>query len=296
MTYDKSEWIAFFTQKANEKKKEICARYKSQNERASRINKYISNMRDESIQWIKSNCKDLSQIELLNEILTITYASYIVMLELRNSVWHYDYMAFSRRIGEMWEPFCKLSFEYSINPLKIIDPPVFQDVQTEKMNDAIEYINNLDVSDEIKQELKNYYAIPWTMVDSGGISLALDLHFEQDGIHYNCDFKSGFNSNEKGNTNRLLLVASIYNTIGEIERTLLFVRQDEDDNNHYLQTLKNSPYWEVYCAKDCYAAMERFTGFNMREWIDENIDWKEDISPEFREHLERNNLLKYLTW
>lgn len=296
MTYDKSEWIAFFTQKANEKKKEICVRYKSQNERASRINKYISNMRDESIQWIKSNCKDLSQIELLNEILTITYASYIVMLELRNSVWHYDYMAFSRRIGEMWEPFCKLSFEYSIKPLKIIDPPVFQDVQTEKMNDAIEYINNLDVSDEIKQELKNYYAIPWTMVDSGGISLALDLHFEQDGIHYNCDFKSGFNSNEKGNTNRLLLVASIYNTIGEIERTLLFVRQDEDDNNHYLQTLKNSPYWEVYCAKDCYAAMERFTGFNMREWIDENIDWKEDISPEFREHLERNNLLKYLTW
>lgn len=296
MTYDKSEWIAFFTQKANEKKKEICDQYKGKNERASRINKYITNMRDESIQYIKNNFKDLSRTELLNEILTITYASYIVMLELRNSVWLYDYMAFSRRIGEMWEPFCKLSFEYSIKPLKIIDPPVFQDVQNEKMNDAIEYINNLDVSDEIKQELINYYAIPWTMVDSGGISLALDLHFEQDEIHYNCDFKSGFNSNEKGNTNRLLLVASVYNSIGEIERTLLFVRQDEDENNHYLQTLKNSPYWEVYCANDCYAAMERFTGFNMREWIDENIDWKEDISSEFREHLEKNNLLKYLTW
>ena len=105
-----------------------------------------------------------------------------------------------------------------------------------------------------------------------------------------------YSSNEKGNTNRLLLVASIYNSLGEIEKTILFVRQSEDDNNHYLQTLKNSPYRDVYCANDGYAAMKRFTGFDMREWLDNNVDWKNDISSELREHLEKNDLLRYLTW
>ena len=205
-------------------------------------------------------------------------------------------MAFARRIGELWEPFCKLPFEYPIKKLTIIAPPDFNKVQDTIKRDATNYIDSLKLDQETKDELKRHYAIPWTMVDSGGIKLGLDLHFEQDGIHYNCDFKSGFSSNEKGNTNRLLLVASIYNSLGEIEKTILFVRQPEDDNNHYLQTLKNSPYWDVYCANDGYAAMKRFTGFDMREWLDNNVDWKNDISSELREHLEKNDLLRYLTW
>ena len=42
----------------------------------------------------------------------ITYACYVVMLESRNEVWPYDYMAFSRRVGELWEPFCKLCLNF----------------------------------------------------------------------------------------------------------------------------------------------------------------------------------------
>ena len=175
-------------------------------------------------------------------------------------------------------------------------PPNFEQVQRNIKNSATEYIDSLEVSEDIKAELKRQYSIPWTMVDSGGIKLALDLHFEQAGIHYNCDFKSGFSSNEKGNTNRLLLVASIYNSLGKIEKTLLFVRQNEDENNHYLQTLKNSPYWDVYCANDCYAAIKSFTGFDIRAWLDNNTDWVHDISDELRKHLQENDLLKYLTW
>lgn len=144
--------------------------------------------------------------------------------------------------------------------------------------------------------LKYYYSIPWGLVDSGGIKLGLDLHFEQDGVHYNCDFKSGFSSNEKGNTNRLLLVGSIYQSLGENEKTFLFVRQAEEQNNHYLQTLKNSPYWSCFCADDCYAKMAEYTGFDLREWLDNNVDWKNDISTEFRNHLEENDLIGYLTW
>ena len=133
--------------------------------------------------------------------------------------------------------------------------------------------------------LSYYYGIPWSLVDSGETKLELDLHFEQNGIHYNCDFKSGFSSNEKGNTNRLLLVGSIYQSLGANEKTFLFVRQEETQNNHYLQTLKNSPYWSCYCANSCYLKMAEYTGFNLRTWLDKNVDWKNDISIEFRKHL-----------
>lgn len=296
MKQDKSKWIAFFTQQVATEKEKICSRYKNYKDQASAINQFINDIHDNSIRSLKAHSNELTQSELLDEILIITYASYIVMLDARNSVWPYEYMAFARRIGELWEPFCKLPFEYPIKKLTIISPPDFNKVQDTIKKDATNYIDSLKLDQETKDELKRHYAIPWTMVDSGGIKLGLDLHFEQDGIHYNCDFKSGFSSNEKGNTNRLLLVASIYNSLGEIEKTILFVRQPEDDNNHYLQTLKNSPYWDVYCANDGYAAMKRFTGFDMREWLDNNVDWENDISSELREHLEKNDLLRYLTW
>lgn len=296
MKQDKSKWIAFFTQQVATEKEKICSRYKNYKDQTSAINQFINDIRDNSIRSLKAHSNELTQSELLDEILIITYASYIVMLDARNSVWPYEYMAFARRIGELWEPFCKLPFEYPIKKLTIISPPDFNKVQDTIKKDATNYIDSLKLDQETKDELKRHYAIPWTMVDSGGIKLGLDLHFEQDGIHYNCDFKSGFSSNEKGNTNRLLLVASIYNSLGEIEKTILFVRQPEDDNNHYLQTLKNSPYWDVYCANDGYAAMKRFTGFDMREWLDNNVDWENDISSELREHLEKNDLLRYLTW
>ena len=296
MKQDKSKWIAFFTQQVATEKEKICSRYKNYKDQASAINQFINDIRDNSIRSLKAHSNELTQSELLDEILIITYASYIVMLDARNSVWPYEYMAFARRIGELWEPFCKLPFEYPIKKLTIISPPDFNKVQDTIKKDATNYIDSLKLDQETKDELKRHYAIPWTMVDSGGIKLGLDLHFEQDGIHFNCDFKSGFSSNEKGNTNRLLLVASIYNSLGEIEKTILFVRQPEDDNNHYLQTLKNSPYWDVYCANDGYAAMKRFTGFDMREWLDNNVDWENDISSELREHLEKNDLLRYLTW
>lgn len=296
MKQDKSKWIAFFTQQVATEKEKICSRYKNYKDQASAINQFINDIRDNSIRSLKAHSNELTQSELLDEILIITYASHIVMLDARNSVWPYEYMAFARRIGELWEPFCKLPFEYPIKKLTIISPPDFNKVQDTIKKDATNYIDSLKLDQETKDELKRHYAIPWTMVDSGGIKLGLDLHFEQDGIHYNCDFKSGFSSNEKGNTNRLLLVASIYNSLGEIEKTILFVRQPEDDNNHYLQTLKNSPYWDVYCANDGYAAMKRFTGFDMREWLDNNVDWENDISSELREHLEKNDLLRYLTW
>ena len=297
---NKLEWINFFRKKCEKTLKELCSetKVKKSEEKAKIINKMIKQLRDECINnvLLDSKNKKWDNKKRLEELMLLTYASYIAMLEYRNKVWPYEYMAFSRRIGELWEPFSKLPFYYSINDLKIIDVPNFDEIQNLIKNDAIGFIKSLEIDNELKNKLLADYKIPWTMVDSGGIKLELDLHFEQKGVHYNCDFKSGFSSNEKGNTNRLLLVASIYRYIGNNERTLLFVRQREDENNHYLQTLKESNYWDVYCANDCYKKIYDFTGFDIRKWLDDNVDWSNDISKELKEHLQKYDLLKYLTW
>ena len=298
MLNNKEGWLNIFRNKADS----VLATTKEQvtdfHNQASEINKGIKIFYEEQIISVKNIAQQerWSKDVLLNEILLITYVSYIVMLETRNKVWPYEYMAFARRIGELWEPFCKLAFEYSLLPLVEIIPPKFEAIQEKIQQDTLSYINNLAIDDNIKKTLKFYYGIPWNLVDSGGIKLDLDLHFSQNGINYNCDFKSGFSSNEKGNTNRLLLVASIYHFLSSQEKTILFVRQEESENNHYLQTLKKSNYWEVYCADDCYDAIRKYTGFDLRQWINSNIDWENDISYELRKHLQDNNLIKYLTW
>lgn len=298
MLNTKEKWLEDFRKYADIIVEDLQTSKNDKNKKAREVNTRIKVYHDEKLVIIKQQAvsEKWNNERLLNEILCLTYVSYIVMLEYRNKVWPYEYMAFARRIGELWEPFCKLPFEYPINSLRLIEPPNFEQVQTNIRRSATEYIDSLEVLDSVKGELKKHYNIPWTMVDSGGIKLALDLHFEQIGIHYNCDFKSGFSSNEKGNTNRLLLVGSIYDSLEDTEKTLLFVRQKEDENNHYLQILKNSPYWEVYCADECYAAIKDFTGFDIRSWLDNNVDWENDICDELKKHLQANDLLKYLTW
>ncbi len=252
MSMSKSEWISSFRAESDKVIASVINSKKSRNDKANAVNTSIKVLRDEQIETIKRNYRLLSydigllisdkhvinaRSDMINEMLTITYASYIVMLEARNKVWPYEYMAFARRIGELWEPFCKIPFLFPINSLTLIEPPSFEAAQARIKENAVDYIDSFQLSEETKAILKRQYAIPWTMVDSGGIKLGLDLHFEQNGIHYNCDFKSGFSSNEKGNTNRLLLVASIYHSLSDNEKTLLFVRQNEDENNHYLLTL-----------------------------------------------------------
>jgi len=61
-----------------------------------------------------------------------------------------------------------------------------------------------------------YYRKVWALVTSGDVKLELDLHFIYKGKKFVVDLKSGFHSNEKGNTNRLLLVGAIYKNLKKI--------------------------------------------------------------------------------
>ncbi len=163
------------------------------------------------------------------------------------------------------------------------------------MTDEIaDYIVKLTITDEEKQELKRYYNKVWSLVSSGEIQLELDLHFSYNDQKYVVDFKSGFGSNEKGNTNRLLLVATIYQNLDENYKCLLFVRAEE--NNSYFNTLKNSGIWDAYCGNEAYQKVKEYSGYNLKLWTEKNIDWATDFNTETTAHLTAGNLLQYLLW
>ena len=268
--------------------------------RAGAINKAIvkttQNLRTIIIQ--RSLSQSWSKEEILNNILMVTYCSYVTMIEYRNKAWPYEYMAFSRRIGELWEPFCKNCFDFPVrNDVELFEPPLFSDVKEQLQEEIRQYIENLNLAAEEKAQLLEYYDKVWSLVTSGEIKLELDLHFRINGANYNVDFKSGFQSNEKGNTNRLLLVASIYkNIIGGNNQCFLFVRADEDENNHYLQTLKNSGIWDVYCGSETYEQIKQYSGFDLASWIENSIHWEEDLDEETQLYFQENDLVKYLSW
>lgn len=256
-------------------------------DRSQLINKKMKSLLTEKLNGVKEDD--------LNAILMSHYTNYIVMLEARNSVWPYEFMAFSRRIGELWEPFCKLPFEYTLKDAKMYTPPTYDKFRNDLNLELKQFINELNISDDQKFELDGKLSSVFELSESGSINLKEDLHVEYEGIKYVVDYKSGFSSNEKGNVNRLLQVAKIYSRMEGYE-CLVFVRQREEENNHYLQTLKNSKLWKVYCSTDAYSKIFEMTGVNLRDWMDLNMDWQTDISAEFREYLEKNNLIQYLTW
>ena len=218
------------------------------------------------------------------------------MIEARNEARPYNYMDFSRRIGEIWEPFCKKCFEYPVKDLSLFVPPLFSDVQTELTREIIDYIESLNVTDEQKANLKKYYRKVWSLVNSGEIKLELDLHFEQSETKYVVDFKSGFGSNEKGNVNRLLLVATVYKNMEESFEPLLFVRAEEDSNNNYFQTLKNSGVWQAFCGAETYEKIKEHSRYDLANWIRQNMNWLADFNVETATFLVDNELDKYVLW
>ena len=269
-------------------------------ERASAINKALSKERTVLESVITQNAvkEGWPNGDHLRAKLLLMHCINVIMLETRNRVWPYDYMTFSRRIGELWEPFVTTCFALPVaSDVSLFVPPLFDDIRKRLTQEVRDFIEHLSIDEKDKKRLLSYYDQVWKLVTSGEIKLELDLHFTHENVRYVVDCKSGFGSNEKGNTNRLLLVASIYRNIEpEDYRCMLFVRSAEDQNNHYLQILKNSSLWEVYCGSETYPKVLEFSGFDLGQWISYNIRWPSDLDREFYEYLVENNLSKYLTW
>lgn len=296
----KEQLLVYFRERAVESLGEIRRTYGSTQfkKQAAAANRAVIQARQniEKALLQKATREGWSNQEILECILMITYTNYIVMIEARNEVWPYEYMTFSRRIGELWQPFAKLCFDYPLRDLTLFVPPLFSEVKRKFTSEIESYIDTLTITDHQKKELKKYYNKVWSLVTSGEVKLELDLHFEQNRERFVVDFKSGFGSNEKGNTNRLLLVASIYKNLEENYTCLLLVRAEEDRNNNYFRTLKNSGIWQAYCGTETHAKIKEHSGFDIKQWIEKNIDWSGDFGSDTMQYFRDNDLDQYLKW
>ena len=294
----KEELLNYFRNRASESLNLVRNKFAENqpSHRAKAINEAIIASKQSLISTLrqKSDSENWSNLEKLECLLMINYCNIVIMIESRNSVRAYEYMDFSRRVGELWDPFCKLCFYYPINNIQLFVPPLFSDVKKQLTDEIIQYINKLNISGDEKAELKAYYEKVWSLVTSGEIQLELDLHFIYEDQKYVVDFKSGFGSNEKGNTNRLLLVASIYNNMVEKYNCLQFVRAEE--NNSYFNILKKSGVWDAYCGKEAYSMIYKYSGYDLKTWIDKNVNWANDFNQETTNHLDKMKLLQYLIW
>lgn len=294
----KGELLQYYRSRAKEVIAELNQIYGEQkaNLKASKLNAQLKKSKNTLLITLiqVSNSENWTNQEKLEATLIITYTNYVIMLETRNSIRPYEYMDFSRRIGELWEPFCKLCFDYPLKPLSLFIPPLFSTVKTELSSEIVTYINSLNLTEEQEAQLLKYYNKVWDMVTSGEIKLELDLHFTQKNIKYVVDFKSGFGSNEKGNTNRLLLVATIYKNLEQGYQPIILVRSPT--NNHYFDVLKNSNVWEAYSGTSTYQQIKKFTGYDIKSWIDTYIDWENDFDKVTATYFQNNDLTQYLVW
>lgn len=91
-------------------------------------------------------------------------------------------MAFARRIGELWESFCKNCFDFPVrDDVELVEPPLFSEVREQLQQEIRDYIENLNLDKLEKSQLIQYYDKVWSLVTSGEIKLELDLHFRIDG-------------------------------------------------------------------------------------------------------------------
>lgn len=272
----------------------------------SRTNGFISSnknsLKKKSIRRIEQRDRNNTSKETISDLLLVHYVSAIVMLEARNYYWPYDYMDFARRVGELWEPFCDVPLKHPLKSnIGTYKPMSFKHIQQSRKLVAFTFINSLDLDSNDKETLKEIYDNNIKILDTQSTQMKLDLHLKQKTsnnkfIYYDIDYKSGFSSNEKGNANRELLVAGIFKSLKDKHIPMLLVRQDATKNNDYFNKLVHSGFWTAYCGKKSYSEIYKLSGFDIQSWVNKNMNWTRDISPDFYSHLKRHDLLQYLEW
>lgn len=246
----------------------------------------VNSLRDEIMSISEKKTKQ-------HKLLVLEYCSSIVSLQYRHQVWPYEYMAFSRRIGELWERFCKACWESpSADGVSRVQAPKFSKIVSKIQENISSAIDSLQTEKKnvVLQNVKTLL----TLV--GDINMNEDEVFAVNGQLHVVDFKSGFGSNEKGNTLRLLAVGRAYKQHDQNTRLMLMVRQAE--NNNYLEILRSSGVWEVFCADRTYELIEQLTGAEISKIRAEIINFNNDLSETFINDLTKqlSDLTEYLKW
>lgn len=251
----------------------------STEEKASRVNKLIKKETSQYINLLKETIS-------AEEKLVIAYCSVVLSIQYRHQIRAYEYMDFSRRIGELWQEFCATAWNFSpLAHIKKYDPPKFENIKVELIDKLKE---NLDI-ENLNRVISLSTLIP-------EINLKEDVTYTNNGNLKVIDFKSGFGSNEKGNTHRLLTVANAYKFIDPKVSCYLLVRQTE--NNHYLQVLANSGLWDVRLGREAYKFMANETGVDILSVSEICSDILNDIIPTVVNDLKKkvSGIEKYTKW
>lgn len=282
----KEEIFGLFHRELRDISAQIQNSNESKNVKAKRINVAVETSKVVVENSIIPRTHDSDRPKLF---MLIQYCFTVVSLEYRHSVWPYEYMAFSRRNGELWEKFCKAAWDHSEkNTLFRIDAPSFYDVR----NSFYQNLQQYQLSQQQIESLTSDFNSIFELV--GEINMIEDEMFNLHGQNHIIDFKSGFGSNEKGNTLRLLAVGKAYQYWDENVNLLFLVRQN--DNNNYLEKIRQSNIWNIFCGDEAYRKIDELTDAGISEIRSSAIDFQNDLSNEFWNHLVQNDLNRYLTW
>lgn len=219
------------------------------------------------------------------------YCIAVVSLEYRNMLWPYDYMSLSRRVGELWERTCRAPWDHpASSDLSPLEPPSF-DVICDDIRRQFRALTFPGMQSQMDVMLTQLFDLV------GRVNLKGDGVFTHGDHPLVVDFKSGFGSNEKGNTERLQRVGRACRIWKPESKLLLLVRQS-DHNNHYLRTLEDGGDWEVYHADQAYQAMDMITGTDVSGTLRRTATFERDLSPRFWERLRATGqeLERYLDW
>ena len=285
--WEKSTILAEFYSRLNAPVTAIAAEHINHEKKATKVNALVNNVKDSLFLRLQSDpIANRGEAALL-----LQYCYSVVALECRHHVWPYEYMAFSRRIGELWEAFCSTAWDYSNNQhMSRIKIPDFGDVRTVLMNRLSENIGVHPARNEILADINTLFAV------IGDINMIEDEVFSMLNQPHVVDFKSGFGSNEKGNMLRLSAVGSVYRIWNDQTRLMLLVRQNI--NNNYLEVLRRTGLWEVYTGNAAYDQIATITGIDIQKTRTQVINWEQDLSNGFYQFLKNqpSDLTSYLEW
>ena len=283
----KLELLATFHGRMNRATSAIASSSAAHGEKASRVNAEANAIRLQ----LSQEADELPKDDRANYSMVLQYCFSVISLEYRHKVWPYEYMAFSRRVGELWEAFCSAAWDHpSKSDVARMTVPDFGDVRQTLLSRLNGNIGAHPKKAEIAQDIAILFEI------IGDINMIEDEVFTVGGVPHVIDFKSGFGSNEKGNMLRLMTVGRAYRIWDHRTRLLLLVRQDQ--NNNYLRVLRRSGLWEVHTGTEAYGKISAFTGADMGRIRTSVIDWKADLSPELYSFLrgQTTDLTAYLVW
>ncbi|WP_260580855.1 hypothetical protein [Sphingopyxis sp. PET50] len=277
----KEEALTHFHEVLRPATAQIAAEEIDHKEKAKKVNDIVASTYNELREIAQTiQDKDVRQ----NTLVVNQYASCVASLEYRHAVWPYEYMAFSRRVGELWERFCCTCWDEPSRPgVQRVGEPSFAEITSALQK---------RLPDD--PEVKSVFADVWELV--GEINMKEDEVFSVDDVPHVVDFKSGFGSNEKGNTLRLIGVGRAYRLWNPATQLFLLVRQT--DNNNYLEVLKRSNLWQVHCGEEAYKKIDELTGANINDLRKEIVNFQEDLSENFFRDIDGQlaDLRSYLDW